>query len=521
MVGSLAIDSYFQGIDTKENRDFISRWKNFRQGRDATVDAGMNASYVGFRLWVAAVTAAGTAEPRKVAEKVIGLQVQTLAGTPVRMLANHFLEQSMVIAKLGANGQFSAVETSAPVAAAARDVGATGNGSGGVAGGGTVANGGGGSGTVANGSVTASGGGSGGGGNPTPPLPLPPPAKHDRRVVDLLYATDRDVTGADHALVFGFERRNLTFGSLRVRVPKGHDAGMVEGRPDLVTWAWSILTFSRQQPGGRFELVDTTRLDHNGFVAAIQQSKAKEVLIFVHGFHNSFQDGAFRLAQMVWDTQYKGIPILFSWPSTGDSVGYVPGYGYDYDSAEYSWHDFVELLRIVEMDARIDKVTVIAHSMGNRVVVGALSNISDAARLRPLDQLVLAAADVDRAIFKQNFAALKLRANAITLYASSVDRAMVASKKVRDDYERAGDTAPPDGPLVLPDMDTIDVSAVGNEFLGLNHDTWASSLLVMEDIASLIDKGTRPPGERTHILRGVPEGKTPPDYWRFPESAGQ
>ncbi len=39
--------------------------------------------------------------------------------------------------------------------------------------------------------------------------------------------------------------------------------------------------------------------------------KPTDALIFVHGFNTSFDDAAFRMAQIVWDLGYRGLPVLF------------------------------------------------------------------------------------------------------------------------------------------------------------------------------------------------------------------
>ena len=68
----------------------------------------------------------------------------------------------------------------------------------------------------------------------------------------------------------------------------------------------------------------------------------------------------------------------------------------------------------------------------------------------------------------------------ITLYASSADKALQASRRLAG-VLRAGDIGD-DGPIVLDNMQTIDVTAMGEEILGLNHNVFAVSRNLIDDI---------------------------------------
>ena len=72
---------------------------------------------------------------------------------------------------------------------------------------------------------------------------------------------------------------------------------------------------------------------------------------------------------------------------------------------------------------------------------------------------------------------------------------------------------PHDGPIVLDNMQTIDVTAMGEEILGLNHNVFAVSRNLIDDIRHLITSGLRPPDRRLSQIRPCPE--TSPRYWCF------
>jgi esterase/lipase superfamily enzyme len=99
----------------------------------------------------------------------------------------------------------------------------------------------------------------------------------------------------------------------------------------------------------------------------------------------------------------------------------------------------------------------------------------------------------------------------MTLYASSADKALALSR-VPARVPRAGDV-PIDGPIVMPGMETIDVTAIGDEIFGLNHNEFASNRSIVDDIRLLISTGMHPP--RLAQIRGIPDLPAAPKYWRY------
>lgn len=123
--------------------------------------------------------------------------------------------------------------------------------------------------------------------------------------------------------------------------------------------------------------------------------------------------------------------------------------------------------------------------------------------------------DVDLNYFQDNASAIRGLTSGMTLYASSADKALIASRRFAGGVPRAGDV-PERGPVVVPRIDTIDVTAVGNDILGLDHDTFAGTRSVMDDIGMLLTEDPRrPPNRRLIEIRGVPEGRSPPTYFKF------
>ena len=70
--------------------------------------------------------------------------------------------------------------------------------------------------------------------------------------------------------------------------------------------------------------------------------------------------------------------------------------------------------------------------------------------------------------------------------------------------------------MIFAGIDTIDVTALGEDVFELNHSVFSSSRSAMDDLGRIL-QGIRPPGARTPQLRGLPDGSDPPRYWRYPQ----
>lgn len=332
----------------------------------------------------------------------------------------------------------------------------------------------------------------------------------DAQTVEFLFATNRRRADRERISFTGERSNDLTFGAARVRIPEKHEPGQIELPTKIDFWGYTLYE-TKPDEQKHFTIKSVIKLDRDDWGKLISEGDAKEALIFVHGYNTSFEDSLYRHAQIIWDLQYKrGISILFSWPSRGATLDYI----YDQQSALIARSSFVKLLRILRDEYNVQKIHVLAHSMGNLIVLDALANEQRTVNPLQIAELIMAAPDVDRDHFRMIAPEVRKITAGMTLYASSADKAMTVSRQLAR-IPRAGDV-PTDGPIVLPGIETIDVTALGGEFLGLNHDVFASSRLVMKDVKALLTSGLRPPSARGEI-RGVPGGVNPPIYWRYPK----
>jgi len=318
--------------------------------------------------------------------------------------------------------------------------------------------------------------------------------------VDMFFATPRCPRTAQSAIFTDARCDELSFGKLAVTVPPKHVLGGV-ARPTIFS-----IQYRPQNPKKDFVIKTRSSLSRADFIRDVKGWGQDQALVFVHGFNTQFDDAAYRMAQIVFDLQFKGVPVLFAWPSRGGLLAYF----YDRDSALFSRDGFIDLLNLLRHDAGISTVHVIAHSMGNQIVVDALS--TKGVLSQGLAQVILAAPDVDRDVFRLLARRIKDVAKRVTLYASQFDRALELSHKLAES-PRAGDVL--DGrPLIVPNLDTIDASAIGDEMFGLGHTIFATNRSILDDVGRVLD-GAGPPNERTKQIRGMPLAATPPDYWRY------
>ena len=129
----------------------------------------------------------------------------------------------------------------------------------------------------------------------------------------------------------------------------------------------------------------------------------------------------------------------------------------------------------------------------------------------PFDRVVLAAPDVDADHFQRDLAPRLLQTSRqVTLYASSDDRALIASKQVHG-YPRAGESGAQI--VVIPGVETIDVSGIDLSLLG--HSYYGDNGAMLRDLFQLVHDGL-PAGQRTSLL---PQGYGDLTYWRLAAAA--
>jgi len=109
LVGHLAAWNYFQSVENEANSAFIKKWRAFTKNPKRVTNDPMEAHYIGFNMWAKAVTKAGTTDPDKVIDALIGIEAPNLTGGMSKMLPNHHITKPVLIGEILEDGQFDVV----------------------------------------------------------------------------------------------------------------------------------------------------------------------------------------------------------------------------------------------------------------------------------------------------------------------------------------------------------------------------------------------------------------------------
>lgn len=105
VAGNYATWSYFQSLDSDDNRRFIERFQR-RFGAARVLSAPMEAAYVGTQLWGQAVERAGTASSHAVSHAILGQSLAAPEGMVYVDTGNRHLWKSVRIGRARSDGQF-------------------------------------------------------------------------------------------------------------------------------------------------------------------------------------------------------------------------------------------------------------------------------------------------------------------------------------------------------------------------------------------------------------------------------
>ncbi len=302
---------------------------------------------------------------------------------------------------------------------------------------------------------------------------------------------------SDFSKGFGRKRGDkVWYGCCEVTIPESHKVGSVGS-------GW----WKRMRKGDDRLKVDWETmqdLENEAFWASLNNAVGQldladdeepMAMVYVHGYRVTFKGAAIRAAQIGCDVKLTGPMAFYSWPSKGKLSGYVA----DGNTVGACIPFLKEFLRgfVAELEG-IKKVHLLAHSMGNRLVLDAVNELNREFGTKLFDQVVLAAADVDRQRFMQYAGAYREIARRTTLYVSNADRALQSSEFVNA-WPRAGYFDPV---TILDGIDTVRANKVSQGWLG--HGYYAEAREIISDIHQLF-RWNASPGTRATI-REVDDG---------------
>lgn len=279
-----------------------------------------------------------------------------------------------------------------------------------------------------------------------------------------------------------------------------------------------VLYRQREDPSRHFTIKEVRSLTKEEFLTAVRARMIEattykgHALVFVHGFNVSFDGALFRAAQLAYDLGFDGGAFLYSWPSKG-AIG-LNDYPHDRESSTQAEPFLREFLDMVARDSGATSVSIIAHSMGNQLLLPVLRELKRTAPAGlTISQVIMAAPDVDRHAFENLAREISGSIRSMTLMAASNDLALGISRRFWGGIPRAGDV-PADGPIVVDGVDTIDITSLSTEMFSLNHSGYAEKSVLLSDIQALMQTGARPPDKRIPTLERI-KGRSG-DYWRYP-----
>ena len=268
----------------------------------------------------------------------------------------------------------------------------------------------------------------------------------------------------------------LNYEAFTVSIPPNHEVTRIE---------WPV---SQPDPQTSFAVTDRTVLTEFTLDVGLERSGRGanvagrcDIVIFVHGYNHNFVESLFRLAQIAADGNLDEVPILFAWPSAASITGYIA----DSDAATYSRDDLVELLTIVADDPAVGDITLFGHSMGGWLVAEALRQLRLSGQdgvIARLDNVVLAAPDIDIDVFRRQVQTIGALTPPMTLLVSPDDRVLRLSERLAGSRRRVGTTDASDPRVQVlaaaNGMRVIDISEV-DALGGTNHNRFAVLMSVI------------------------------------------
>ncbi|MCS3741578.1 MULTISPECIES: alpha/beta hydrolase [unclassified Rhizobium] len=286
--------------------------------------------------------------------------------------------------------------------------------------------------------------------------------------VTMLVATTRKSSEDPGKLYSGDRGTAISLNSVAVSIP-----------PDRNRKIGAVQWPSRMPPNPQndFAVTQVDKVESEGKALdwyRRNRNKKHQVIIFVHGFNNTYADAVFRFAQIVHDSGTDAAPILFTWPSRGRVFDYL----YDKESANYSRRALEDLILQAVKSPDVSDVTILAHSMGGWLAAEALRGVAMREKSIPakVKNVILASPDIDIDVFRRQFTEMGPKRPHFAILTSKHDKALEVSGWLSGGVKRLGGSdLRPYAPL-LDDLgvSVIDTSAIAtNDPLG--HNAFADS----------------------------------------------
>lgn len=312
-------------------------------------------------------------------------------------------------------------------------------------------------------------------------------------VVTMLYGTDRFFQ-ANRGRFTGKPGSTVHYG--RATVVLDSEYPRQSGHPT----PWLSYT---PRTGSSPERVEFSPLEARAFDESVSADPTSDLFVFIHGFNTDFEAAVQRAAHLAYDLQLPGTPILFSWPSRGTLRAFRQDTRVAGDAEELD--RVAAFLTRVLRHSGARRVHLIAHSLGTRILCGALARVDDRWTPRVASIVLISpeiGADAFRALFegprglRERFVD---RGCPVVAYVSARDEALRLAVRANRE-QRLGEGGARRS--LLPGLTTIDASRVSVD-CGFCH-AWDDRDGIINDLYLSLGQGL-PPSRRL-LTRRVKDG---------------
>ncbi len=215
------------------------------------------------------------------------------------------------------------------------------------------------------------------------------------------------------------------------------------------------------------------------------ENGARDVLIYVHGFNQTFETAVLDAARLSDGIRFRGDTLAFCWPSRAKLLDY----GYDRDSAMWSRDALEKVLDGLLASPTVGRLHIVAHSIGTMLAMEALRQVYAHQGDQVADRLgavVFASPDIDMDVFASSVEHIGPIARKITVLTATNDRALALSRWMAGGMTRVG--AAQKAQLEQLGLHVIDASQEG--WGVVNHDLFLSDGRIRQVIRHAVDSPT-------------------------------
>lgn len=207
-----------------------------------------------------------------------------------------------------------------------------------------------------------------------------------------------------------------------------------------------------------------------------------DVLIYVHGFKQTFETAVLDAAHLSDGIKFRGQTMAFCWPSKAGLFDYA----YDRESAMWSRDEFERVLNSIATSPGAGRMHIVAHSMGTMLTLESLRQLYARSGDSVADRIgavVFASPDIDMDVFSSAVVRIGPVGRKITVVAATNDRALALSGRLAGGMTRVG--AAEKAAIERLGVRVIDASDAG--WGVINHDLFLSNAEVRRVIRRSID----------------------------------